>query len=394
MNTTGLGAGLQGFVQGAMDAIKIFMTYQQMQNDSEYKQKLFQLSQDEFAHKQNIDNQNAELARQELQMKQEISNATLQELMSKQKDKDEIRNILEQYGNEVPVQADTAQEKIANLKAPHYLELIKNNSVLGVDNSAMSDSAPDTGVGTSFGPRATKTTTKSLQDVYKDLLKNGHLDAAEKVAKLGGFDSEMQKALMQLAWKEKEKEGDRQHAFDIEIFKQALKDKSDMNKMAIKQATTGEQQKKTGLSSTAIKDLSEIDSLLQLANTIKSNYNPKYVGLLDSPIGTVRGWFGAIDPKEAEFRSSVAALNSKVTNMLSGAAVSKEEMARLQKFLPNVSDSEPVFLAKLNSFINNLSTQKNNLLDYYSNSTPNQTANPTNRPPLGVLLNQQQGGRK
>lgn len=51
MNKAGIGAGLQGFMQGAFDAMKMFMAYEQMKNnqsnqqfEQDYKSKLFDLT--------------------------------------------------------------------------------------------------------------------------------------------------------------------------------------------------------------------------------------------------------------------------------------------------------------------------------------------------------------
>jgi len=82
MATVGLGAGLQGFLQGAMDFTKIYMAFQQMQNEKEYKDRLFGLQQQEFdLNKQQFDLNKSireeQLARERSKFEQELNNKNL-----------------------------------------------------------------------------------------------------------------------------------------------------------------------------------------------------------------------------------------------------------------------------------------------------------------------------
>jgi len=75
MATVGLGAGLQGFLQGAMDFTKIYMAFQQMQNEKEYKDRLFGLQQQEFDLNKSIKEE--QLARERSKFEQELNNKNL-----------------------------------------------------------------------------------------------------------------------------------------------------------------------------------------------------------------------------------------------------------------------------------------------------------------------------
>jgi len=155
MDKAGLGAGLQGFVQGAMDAMKMYMMYQQMQNEKENKEKLFQLSKDKFEHDKQV-------AEYDTKIKQAQYEAQRKEAEKKE----QLETILSRLGERFPI---GMPEEEAN--TPGYLKKLQSEDTnnLGAELAAGS---------------AVKQKTYTYQEAVNDLISRGLLEEAKELKEL------------------------------------------------------------------------------------------------------------------------------------------------------------------------------------------------------------------
>jgi hypothetical protein len=95
--------------------------------------------------------------------------------------------------------------------------------------------------------------------------------------------------------------------------------------------------------------LAEQEAGLQHIADIERIYRPEYVGPVAGRTAKAKAAIPGVDVSEdvAAFHASVAALRNEVIKLMSGAAVSGNEMARMQQQLPDVTDKPSVFQAKL-----------------------------------------------
>lgn len=108
-------------------------------------------------------------------------------------------------------------------------------------------------------------------------------------------------------------------------------------------------------------ELGDFSSLLDEIQNVRNNYDPNFVGMTDAPLTALKQATGyKAEPKAAAFRSSLAAINNKLLNLLSGAAISPAEYERLLEQLPNKKRSDVDFVSTLNKFENSLKTTISN----------------------------------
>lgn len=73
-------------------------------------------------------------------------------------------------------------------------------------------------------------------------------------------------------------------------------------------------------------------------------------------------FIGRADSKQLELEQILGKIKADFFKAVSGAAVSEQEVKRLSKFLPDITDQESVIRSKLNTLSNELSRSKSNLL--------------------------------
>lgn len=101
--------------------------------------------------------------------------------------------------------------------------------------------------------------------------------------------------------------------------------------------------------------LGDFDNILNELQKIKENYDPGFVGMIDSRLQSGKQMTGlGASAKAAQFKASLGATRNKLLNLLSGAAISPAEYDRLLQQLPNEKSSEVDFLAKLGAFEGNI----------------------------------------
>lgn len=104
---------------------------------------------------------------------------------------------------------------------------------------------------------------------------------------------------------------------------------------------------------TAIKELTDIEGLLNSVGTIEALFDPSFVGIVQgSPtLAAVAEATGVgTSTKEVQFRRVVADLSDRLLRARSGAQINEQEFKRLQKILPQAHLSEVAFKARLSDF--------------------------------------------
>jgi hypothetical protein len=96
--------------------------------------------------------------------------------------------------------------------------------------------------------------------------------------------------------------------------------------------------------------LAELETMVGQTDLLRKNYSPSYVGKVEGTLGSLQEYTGAIGEKQATYRAALQQLNNLVGNLRSGQALTGQEIARLQKELPQITDNDAVFKAKLGQF--------------------------------------------
>jgi len=79
---------------------------------------------------------------------------------------------------------------------------------------------------------------------------------------------------------------------------------------------------------------------------------------------------GGADPRQMELEQKLAKLKADFMKSLSGAAVSEQEVKRLEKFLPSITDQEDVIMSKLNTLSQESLRTKTNFLNTLGATAP------------------------
>jgi len=109
-----------------------------------------------------------------------------------------------------------------------------------------------------------------------------------------------------------------------------------------------------------IKKRADLKSTIGLLNKVEENYlklgkpvNPSFFGLSPDPdrvSGQIGQLFGSKKGTDyATFKSDIAKTTTFLTQAISGAQVSEQEAERIKQLIPQVTDTEVVFEAKLKS---------------------------------------------
>lgn len=113
----------------------------------------------------------------------------------------------------------------------------------------------------------------------------------------------------------------------------------------------------------------QLDTIAGYTNTVSSAQNA--LNLLSSGVqtGPVAGrllqgakLIGKADSGQLQLEQTLGKLKADFMKSLSGAAVSDQEVVRLSKFLPDITDQESVIESKLNSLISEINRSKQNYL--------------------------------
>ena len=104
--------------------------------------------------------------------------------------------------------------------------------------------------------------------------------------------------------------------------------------------------------------LTQAEGLSKIISDIESGYDESYVGPIQGRVGGIQSVTTGNTPEEASFRASVSSLKNQLLKMRSGAAVTPSEFDRILTELPNESDPEENFLAKLQKTKENINLLK------------------------------------
>jgi len=126
------------------------------------------------------------------------------------------------------------------------------------------------------------------------------------------------------------------------------------------------------------------DTTVSLANETISLLN---TGVQTGPVAgrtlALKKLVGGSDPRQLALEQKLAKLKADFMKSLSGAAVSEQEVARLEKFLPSITDQEDVIMSKLNTIKQEASRTKSVLLSTLGSVTQSST------PDVGSVIEHQ-----
>lgn len=143
---------------------------------------------------------------------------------------------------------------------------------------------------------------------------------------------------------------------------------------------------KAKLSDKQISDLTNIDNTLDAISNIESIKPSMDTGIVSNLQNTAAQKLGVDDPKKSAFKALVQDQLAQYIKNISGAAVSDEERAFLLQNLPNTSDNDATFNAKLDAvktriaknrerMLGNLKIQGKKTEEFVRNSQKDQPAN-------------------
>jgi hypothetical protein len=106
------------------------------------------------------------------------------------------------------------------------------------------------------------------------------------------------------------------------------------------------------------KAVADISALQAMTDDVTDLFDPSYTGALEGRWGAVKQWRGTASQREVVFRRVVEEMKSQLLSARSGAAVTPQEYERLLAIVPNVTDSDETFQAKLLGFRRGLDQAK------------------------------------
>lgn len=110
----------------------------------------------------------------------------------------------------------------------------------------------------------------------------------------------------------------------------------------------------------------QIGTLKDILQDVKANYNPEFVGPVQSRVGRAGQTFGfGATPERARFYQNIASIRNQILNLRSGAAISAQEAARLIQELPQETRSDVDFEASMGNFEKTLDTILRNKRDVF-----------------------------
>lgn len=92
-------------------------------------------------------------------------------------------------------------------------------------------------------------------------------------------------------------------------------------------------------------------------------------GPIQGPLGAIKQSIKQGDPNYTDYSGAISNLSSILLNLRSGAAVSPSEAARLQGFIPAITDQEDVAAQKITNFIAEMKAAKQNYINTATQST-------------------------
>lgn len=129
--------------------------------------------------------------------------------------------------------------------------------------------------------------------------------------------------------------------------------------------------KESTLSDKQVTDITAIDNSLDTLATIKGLKSKMDTGKMSAAQNTLAQAIGVDDPNKSAFKSLVQDQLAQYIKSISGAAVSDTERKFLLENLPNVSDNDKTFNAKLEAVQNRLSQSRKRTLENLSKKGKN-----------------------
>lgn len=99
--------------------------------------------------------------------------------------------------------------------------------------------------------------------------------------------------------------------------------------------------------------------------TLKALFKPELIGRIRGTIGGIKEWAGIIGTDESTLRSEIATMKNMVIQARSGLATSAQEAARIDKEVPDATNSPTIFLARLKLTEKNLRKLANDRRNLY-----------------------------
>jgi len=100
-------------------------------------------------------------------------------------------------------------------------------------------------------------------------------------------------------------------------------------------------------------------------NTLKSVFKPELIGRIRGTVGGIKEWAGLIGTDESTLRSEIATMKNMVIQARSGLATSAQEAARIDKEVPDATNSPTIFMARLKLTERNLRKLANDRRNLY-----------------------------
>jgi hypothetical protein len=100
----------------------------------------------------------------------------------------------------------------------------------------------------------------------------------------------------------------------------------------------------------AAKAVAELTTLQAMTDDVTDLFQPDYIGQWEGRWGAVKQWAGNASQREVVFRRIVHDMKDQLLRARSGAAITQQEYERLSQIVPNVTDADATFQAKLLGF--------------------------------------------
>jgi hypothetical protein len=175
-----------------------------------------------------------------------------------------------------------------------------------------------------------------------EAIQQGMMSGNQGLVELGtqASDTLFKKDIKKFALQEGMRERADQRRFEREVYLQQLKNQPEL-------AKTGK------LTSDDINRISEFDSTLDFGEGILTKINQlESKGQLGGVIGPIASKKPAfIDPQGEAARAEIGQFFNNYRKLITGASASPDELARLEKDIPNISDRPSVFNAKMKSML-------------------------------------------
>jgi hypothetical protein len=113
----------------------------------------------------------------------------------------------------------------------------------------------------------------------------------------------------------------------------------------------------------AAKAVAELDTLQKMTDDVTDLFQPGYTGQWEGRWGAVKQWAGNASRREVVFRRIVQDMKDQLLRARSGAAITQQEYERLSQIVPNVTDADETFQAKLLGFRRALDQTKQSRLE-------------------------------